>query len=153
MPELGSYIFGLALTAFFILGALNLNMKQIIALIVLVKKLKATWSGRYSLEAGKLEPRLRSRKCLINGTPFCYSSTKMSSNLDQLTADAMKLPLRDRVQLAQRLVSTLDDEVETDTEEMWFAEAQRRLEELRSGKVEGIDSDEAFRTAREALKR
>jgi hypothetical protein len=34
----------------------------------------------------------------------------MSANLDQLTADAMKLPLRDRVQLAQRLVSTIDDE-------------------------------------------
>lgn len=77
----------------------------------------------------------------------------MSSNLEQLTADAMKLPLRDRVQLAQRLVSTLDDEVETDTEELWFAEAERRLEELRSGRVEGIDSDDAFRTAREALKR
>ena len=39
----------------------------------------------------------------------------------------MKLPLRDRVQLAQRLVSTLDDEVETDTEALWFAEAERRL--------------------------
>jgi len=34
----------------------------------------------------------------------------MSSNLDQITADAMKLPLRDRVQLAQRLVSNIDDE-------------------------------------------
>ena len=77
----------------------------------------------------------------------------MSSNLDQLTADAMKLPLRDRVQLAQRLVSTLDDEVETDTEELWFAEAERRLEELRSAKVHGIPAEETFRTAREALKR
>ena len=77
----------------------------------------------------------------------------MSSNLDQLTADAMKLPLRDRVQLAQRLVSTLEDEIETDTEALWFAEAERRLEELRSGKVEGVNADEAFRTAREALKR
>ena len=76
----------------------------------------------------------------------------MSSNLDRLTADAMKLPLRDRVQLAQRLVSTLDEEVETDTEVLWFAEAERRLEELRSGKVEGIDADEAFGSAREALK-
>ena len=65
----------------------------------------------------------------------------------------MKLPLRDRVQLAQRLVSTLDEEIETDTEALWFAETERRLDELRSGKVEGIDSDEAFRTAREALKR
>jgi putative addiction module component (TIGR02574 family) len=77
----------------------------------------------------------------------------MSSNLDQLTADAMKLSLRDRVQLAQRLVSTLDDEVEADTEALWFAEAERRLEQLRNGTVQGIPSDDAFRTAREVLKR
>lgn len=77
----------------------------------------------------------------------------MSTTLDQLTADAMKLSLRDRVQLAQRLVSTLDDEVETDTEALWFAEAERRLEEFRSGTVQGIDSEDAFRNAREALKR
>jgi putative addiction module component (TIGR02574 family) len=77
----------------------------------------------------------------------------MSNNLDELTADAMKLPLRDRVQLAQRLVSTIDDEVETDTEALWFAEAERRLEEMRDGKVRGINSDEAFQTARETLKR
>lgn len=77
----------------------------------------------------------------------------MSSNLDQLTADAMKLPLRDRVQLAQRLVSTLEDEIEADTEALWFVEAERRLEELRSGKVQGVNADDAFRTAREALKR
>jgi putative addiction module component (TIGR02574 family) len=77
----------------------------------------------------------------------------MSVNLDQLTADAMKLSLRDRVQLARRLVLTIDNEVEADTEALWFAEAKRRLEELRSGKVQGIDSEDAFRTAREALQR
>jgi antitoxin ParD1/3/4 len=56
----------------------------------------------------------------------------MSSNLDQLTADAMKLPLRDRVQLAQRLVSTIDDE------EYFHAllqEQQRRKAEV---KLEGL---------------
>ncbi len=68
----------------------------------------------------------------------------MSSNLDQVTAEAMKLSPRERVRLAQQLVSTLDDEIETDTEELWFAEAERRLAELRSGKVQGIDSDAAF---------
>ena len=46
----------------------------------------------------------------------------------------MKLPLRDRVQLPQRLVG-----IESSAEESWLAEAERRLEELRSGKVEGID--------------
>ena len=92
-------------------------------------------------------------KFFINPKPVCYPSIIMSSNLDQLTADAMKLPLRDRVQLAQRLVSTLDDEVESDTEALWFAEAERRLEELRSGKVQGIPAEDVFRNAREALKR
>lgn len=77
----------------------------------------------------------------------------MSSTLDQLAIEAMKLSPRERVRLAQQLVSTLDDERETDTEELWFAEADRRLAELRSGKVQGIDSDAAFRSAREALRR
>ena len=90
---------------------------------------------------------------LVNSCAFCYSPTSMSTNLDQLTADAMKLPLRDRVQLAQRLVATIDDEIETDTEALWFAEAERRLEELRSGKVQGIPAEDVFRNAREALKR
>ena len=99
-----------------------------------------------------LTPDLRPR-CFINRSVFCYPPVNMSSNLDQLTADAMKLPLRDRVQLAQRLVSTLDAEVETDTEALWFTEAERRLEELRSGKVQGISAEDSFRNAREALKR
>jgi len=103
--------------------------------------------------AGRYRSRFCNGQCFIIPSLFCYPAVTMSSNLDQLTADAMKLPLRDRVQLAQRLVSTIDDEVESDTEVLWFAEAERRLEELRSGKVQGIDSEEAFRTAREALKR
>ena len=63
----------------------------------------------------------------------------MSSNLDQLTADALKLPLRDRVQLAQRLVLTLDeDEPEGGVDSLWFAETERRLEELRSGGLKAL---------------
>ncbi len=77
----------------------------------------------------------------------------MSTQFDQVAADAMKLPLRDRVRLAQQLVSTLDDKTETDVEELWFIEAKRRLDELHSGKVKGIDADEAFRMARENLAR
>lgn len=77
----------------------------------------------------------------------------MATPYDAIIADAMKLPLRDRVRLAQQLTSSLDDEIETGVEEVWFEEAERRLEELRTGKVEGIDSDEAFRNARKALER
>jgi putative addiction module component (TIGR02574 family) len=75
----------------------------------------------------------------------------MGTNLEELTADALKLSLRDRVLLAQRLVSTIDEEIEPETEELWFAEAERRLEELRTGEVQGIDVEETLRVAREAL--
>jgi hypothetical protein len=77
----------------------------------------------------------------------------MSTRFDQIVADAMELPLRDRVRLAQRLISTVDDEVEADVESLWFTEAERRLEELRTGEVEGIDADEAFKKAWDALGR
>ena len=77
----------------------------------------------------------------------------MHTPFDEIAADAMKLPLRDRVRLAQQLVSSLDEQMETDVEALWAAEAERRLEELRSGKVQGVEAAEAFRKAREALER
>ena len=51
------------------------------------------------------------------------------------------------------MILTLDGEVEADTEALWFAEAERRLDELRSGKVQGIPAEDVFRKAREALRR
>jgi len=81
----------------------------------------------------------------------------MSTHFEEIAADAMKLSIRDRVRLAQQLVSTLDEDDETMTaaelETLWFAEAQRRLEEFHSGKVSGVSGEDAFRNAREALKR
>jgi len=77
----------------------------------------------------------------------------MNTQFDRVAADAMKLPVRERVRLAQQLVSTIDDQSDAEVEELWFNEAERRLEELHTGKVEGIDADEAFRMAREDLAR
>ena len=75
----------------------------------------------------------------------------MDTPFDEIVADAMKLPLRHRVRLAQHLVSNLDDQIEADVEALWTAEAERWLEELRRGKVQGIEAAEAFRKAHEAL--
>lgn len=77
----------------------------------------------------------------------------MGTYFDEIAAQAMKLPLRDRVRLAQRLVSSVEDQTETDVETLWAAEAERRLEELRTGKVQGVEAEEAFRKAQQALKR
>ena len=75
----------------------------------------------------------------------------MEAPFDKIVADLMKLPLRDRVRLARRLVSSPEDQMESDVEALWMAEAERRLEELRTGIVKGIDAAEAFRKAHEAL--
>jgi putative addiction module component (TIGR02574 family) len=78
---------------------------------------------------------------------------RMSTSFEEMVAEAMKLPLRDRVRLAQQLASSLDDRVESNVEELWLAEAERRLEELRTGKAAGIDAAEAFARARRDLVR
>ena len=50
-------------------------------------------------------------------------ATGTDTPFDEIVADAMKLSLRDRVRLAQRLVSSLDKQMETGVEPLWTAEA------------------------------
>lgn len=77
----------------------------------------------------------------------------MGTSYEETAAEAMKLPLRDRVKLAQQLASSLDGAGETEVEELWLAEAERRLDELRTGKASGIDAADAFSKARRDLRR
>ena len=77
----------------------------------------------------------------------------MSASFDEIIADAMNLPLRERVRLAQRLVCSVEEQLNGNVEPLWIAEADRRLEELRTGEVKGIPAADAFRKAREALER
>ena len=50
-------------------------------------------------------------------------------------------------------MDTLFDEIVADAVALSVAEAERRLEEPRTGRVKGIDPAEAFRKAHEALER
>lgn len=80
----------------------------------------------------------------------------MSQRFEEIAAEAMKLPLRDRVRLARRLVITSDDQDEgsaAEIEALWLAEAERRFAELSSGVVQGITADEVFQEARDSLRR
>jgi putative addiction module component (TIGR02574 family) len=70
-----------------------------------------------------------------------------------IEAKALKLPLRERARLAERLLSSLDDESEdTDVEAQWVREAERRLDELKSGKAKGKAAAGVFRRVRASLK-
>lgn len=57
MPDLEAQIFSAALIVFLLTGAAKLTIEQLISLVILFKKLKATIKSDYSLESGKLEMR------------------------------------------------------------------------------------------------
>jgi putative addiction module component (TIGR02574 family) len=69
-----------------------------------------------------------------------------------LESRALKLPRRERARLAQRLITSLDSEVDVDVDKLWLQEAERRLAELKSGKVAGIPAERVIRKARSTLR-
>lgn len=76
----------------------------------------------------------------------------MAKSAHDLEARALKLSRKERARLAQRLISSLDQELEADAEELWLREAERRLSELKSGKVTGIPAEKVIRKARSTLR-
>ncbi len=76
----------------------------------------------------------------------------MGSPARQLESKVLKLPARERARLAERLISSLDDQTDPDAEKLWGEEAERRLEELRSGTVKSRSAETVFRRARSALR-
>jgi putative addiction module component (TIGR02574 family) len=76
----------------------------------------------------------------------------MADSSRQLESKALKLPRKNRARLAQRLISSLDQETDVDTEKLWREEAERRLAELKSGKVTGIPAERVIRKARSAIR-
>jgi putative addiction module component (TIGR02574 family) len=75
----------------------------------------------------------------------------MAVGRKNLEDQALKLPVRARAQLAQRLIASLDGEPYPNGEGLWLIEAKRRAAELSSGKVKGIPAAKVFKKARSAL--
>ena len=76
----------------------------------------------------------------------------MSNPARQIESKAMKLSPQERARLAERLISSLDDEVDVGAEAAWIREGERRLDELRSGKIKGRSAASVFRRARAAIR-
>jgi putative addiction module component (TIGR02574 family) len=77
----------------------------------------------------------------------------MSLTAEQVAEAALLLSNEDRARLADRLVESLDPEEGSPIHQLWAAEAGRRLEEVRSGKIKTIPGDEALAHVRKALGR
>jgi putative addiction module component (TIGR02574 family) len=66
--------------------------------------------------------------------------------------DALHLPPEDRARLAQRLLLSLDSLSDTEIEESWLVEAQRRAREIDRGEVQPVPAEEVMRKARALLR-
>ncbi len=74
----------------------------------------------------------------------------MDVTLGQLEAAALNLPPEERARLAERLLSSLEDDPEVTA--AWTAEAKRRNAEIESGNVRPIPADQVFASARAKLR-
>jgi len=75
----------------------------------------------------------------------------MVFDLEQLTQAALALPSDAKVTLVERLLQSLDAAGLSEIDEAWIEEAEKRYEELHSGKIVGIPANEVFAQIREEL--
>ncbi len=68
----------------------------------------------------------------------------MPKTLTEVTRDAADLPVGERLKLARILLDLSEVAVDDpdDVQNVWDQEIERRLEELRSGKVKGVPLEE-----------
>ena len=77
----------------------------------------------------------------------------MPLTLDQLADEAMQLPSASRALLAERIVESLDLAETDEIQRLWAAEAIRRRDEVRSGRVQPIPGDEVLAEVRRIVGR
>lgn len=92
--------------------------------------------------------------------PLCPSSgqhyylvTVERMTAEQIAEEALALPSEARAQLADRLVESLDPAEDSYVRRLWAAEALRRRDEIRDGRVQAVPGDEVLARVRQALGR
>ena len=76
----------------------------------------------------------------------------MARTVHEIEAEIRSLAAADRDRLLRDLLADLDGRRDPEAEAAWLEEAQKRYEELRSGKVKAVPADEVIRKARAGLK-
>lgn len=59
----------------------------------------------------------------------------MSTVAESVLAQALQMPAKERATIAERLLASLDTEVDAEVEMAWQQEVQRRLAEIDNGEV------------------
>ena len=71
--------------------------------------------------------------------------------VEQVAEEALALPSEARALLADRLVESLDPAEDGYVRQLWVAEARRRRDDVRSGRVKTIPGDKALAQVKSAV--
>ena len=77
----------------------------------------------------------------------------MATTVEELAEQAMNLPSESRARLADLLVESLDANELGHIDRLWVAEAKRRRDEVRNGRVETVPGEKALGKVRDVLRR
>ena len=77
----------------------------------------------------------------------------MSPELLELERRAIRLPIKEREILAERLIQNVEGVPLTEVEEAWVKEAERRFKAWRRGDRKGVSAKRAFKQIRKDLGR
>ena len=65
-------------------------------------------------------------------------------SIDEITAEALKLPTNQQFSLVQRLLQSIEAEPLAEVEAKWDDEIRKRIEHYRAGQVETVGGAEVF---------
>jgi putative addiction module component (TIGR02574 family) len=69
----------------------------------------------------------------------------MTEKSQVLLKEALKLTANERAEVAEQLIASLDEAADTDVEQAWQEEVQRRLQQVERGEVNTIPWEEVQR--------
>ncbi len=72
----------------------------------------------------------------------------MIPDSEKVMLEAMSLPPDARALLADRLLNSLDSPERKEIDRLWAEEAERRIQQIRTGEVEPIPGEEVFKEIR-----
>jgi putative addiction module component (TIGR02574 family) len=78
---------------------------------------------------------------------------KMDDMNDDLLREVLSLPSDQRTFFIDRLIESLNIAQRPEIDALWEAEIDRRVEEIKSGKVKLVDGEEVFSEVRKRLKK
>ena len=76
----------------------------------------------------------------------------MPSKIKEIKEEILRLSSRERAQLAEILIKSLDEEENPEAEKLWIEESERRYREYKQGKVKSIPAETVFKEVRSQLK-